>query len=495
MKEKIAKEGVITFFGGVVGVVMRFSSEVIIARIVSISEFGLYGLFINLVSVFHTLLSAGPRSVIQRYIPILHNQGDWARIKKILIYAFLSIFILAPILITALLSQKEEVSGLVGNASLSEYILILAIAAPILSMIYLIADFFRATDKVKLFNVVQEIIPGVLYVLFIGVMYLFYSNSIFNIFIAYIASLLASLLFGLLLLKRYPLRINEVKVCNKPHSGILKHAFFSMLLYGLWIVKERVAIFIVSSEMTIEDVALYFVTLRFILSISLIRSALSSILMPRISKLYHSNDMETLQSTYALVTRWMAIVILPITIVISFYTNEIAAFLFGDEYGRISLYVFIVLFFQMLSLLTGSSSIFLQMIGKPMDEMLFQLASAIIIVIVCSVLTEEYGLVGASIGVFGIMWVIDVLKMLYIRHRIHINPIQLKYWIYMKLLIVFWAASYFVLVSFEQVQELKVLMLACVLVVVLSIQYIVMVDAIERKWVNNSLRELWKNFR
>lgn len=402
-----------TFLGGAGGALIRFLSEVLVARNVSVAEFGLYGLLFNLIAILTHVLSGGPRSVVQRYLAILHHTRHYYHGHKLFAHSILFLVVLGPFLALAVIAFGPEVASMVGNPRLDEYIVFAAMATPMLSAVYVLTDYFRATGAVRYYNVIQEVIPGLLYMAILLSIYFMDEFSLYGILVAYLTSLAATLTIG----ARWYHKVARFEDADTPEPrfpDFLNHALFSVLLFGAWIFRERVAIFVVGAKLNPEDVAYYFVALRFLLSISLIRAALNSLLMPRVSAIYYEGNLDGLQKIYSTINRWMFIAIFPFVIFISFFPGEIAELVFGSEYAGVTNVVLTMLIIQILSLFTGASSTILQMTGRQHYEVLFQVLSAFAIFGASFLMADIFGLVGAAGGAFGAMWLFDVLRAVYV---------------------------------------------------------------------------------
>lgn len=439
MNKRLAKEGLVTFTGGVSGAFIRFFSEVIVARTLSVAEFGTYGLLINIIAVVVHILSSGPRAVVQRFGAILHHSNHLSSCRKLFLRAFLFLSVLGPLLAVGMILYANQLANLFGNPDISQYIVYAALATPMMSTVYLLADSFRAIGAVKYFNVIQEVIPGALYVVTVLTIYFFGGVSLTTILMAYLASLVATLLIG----ARWYIIVtrdwSEVEELAPEFPDFLNHAMFSVLLYGAWIFRERVAVFIVSTKLGLDDVAYFLVALRFLLSISLIRAALNSLLMPRVSRLYHDKDSNELQLIYETITRWSFVSIFPIVMVISFFPGEIASLVYGDGYGRVVNAALALLMFQVFGLLAGNSSTALQMTGKSRQETMFLVISAFCIFITCYFLIDVFGLIGAVIGTFGTILIFDIMKAVYVWRTVGIVPVRWRQFMILGALIALWA--------------------------------------------------------
>jgi O-antigen/teichoic acid export membrane protein len=485
-KKTIAKEGGVTFLGGGAGAGIRFFSEIVVAHSTTMSEFGIYGLCINFIAILQTFLSGGARAIIQRYVPILYKNKELSTIRKLLSQMLIISLFIIPAFLALLIYYKEKITSLIGNSSLLEYISLISIAVPLLAMIILISDLFRSTGKVKYFSVLQEVIPGSIYLVLLGILYTYSNGTLNNILTAYISSLIITLFIGIYWIKKHLPLPKSRNQENKSNQGIIRFASYSAILYCIWILKERAAIFIIGSKMEAEDVALYFVALRFLMAISLIRGALNSLLLPRISTLYHANDIESLQSTYSMITRWMVMVILPIAIITSFFSGELSSLLFGSEYSDVSSTVMIILFFQILTLLTGPSSIALQMTGRPKDEIVFQLASVIAILFFCSLFIDSFRLEGAAFGVFGSLYFFDIARMIYVHRKIGIKPMRKRDIATLLGITLLWGISFLITTSYASILT-KLFVIFLLLIIVATIFWRFMLENQERDWLRSKI--------
>ncbi|HHJ19382.1 MAG TPA: hypothetical protein ENJ84_06095, partial [Gammaproteobacteria bacterium] len=263
IRTDIAKKGSVTFFGSVTGAVLRFFSEVVVARALTVSEFGIFGLCISIVAIAQVLVSGGFRAVTQRYTAIYFDQGDYRRLANFMIRISMVLIFLFPAVIISILLLSESLASWSGESRISGLMLYLVWAIPLFAVIYIIGDYFRAIHRVLESTLIREVLPSALFL--IGLMLIFFLDftDLGKIILTYSMSLLpvAALAIAWAVISMRQMNGSSLNIKHNDDSkrSILVFAFSSAILQALWIFRERVTLFLVSHEMTAADVSLYFV--------------------------------------------------------------------------------------------------------------------------------------------------------------------------------------------------------------------------------------------
>lgn len=486
----IAKKGGITFFGSVTGAGLRFLSEVVAARILTVSEFGVFGLCVTIVAIAQVLVSGGVRAVMQRYAAIYFDQGDYRRLLSLVIRIAIVLLILLPAAVAIVLYWADPLASWAGEARVADQVALFVWAIPSFVIIYVVGDFFRAIHRVMESTLIREVLPAALFLIGLMLLVLLELTEIENIIMMFSLSLLPAAMLAvswvITYIQRMDIPIHAIVKENDAQRGMVTFAFSSAILQALWIFRERVTIFLVSHEMSAEDVSLYFVAIRFLLAISLIRAALNSLLTPKVAALYKSGRIDELREYYSIVTRWTLLAVAPFVIGISYFGGEIAAFVFGSHYGEAGPVIMIIFVLQVLSLSLGPSSITVQMSGRPQIEIALLLLSLPTIILVSKALMTPYHLIGAAGGMYGVMLMFDGLRMLYVKKMIGIEPMTRRNALGVVMLVVIWTMSYLLLQEVDSI-FLKIVLLLCAVAGIGAVIWISLIERTEKRWLSDKL--------
>ena len=144
------------------------------------------------------------------------------------------------------------------------------------------------------------------------------------------------------------------------------------------------------------------------------------IYLPVTSRLRRQQDYDGLRRTYVTVTRWMALLALPLTYMFFFYPGFSLAFTFGaNQVGGASALRLLVLS-NTLAILLGPAVSTLGGLGGVRQVLLYTLVSTITNVGLCFALIPIYGIWGAAIGwaVARLVFPILSLGSIYAQHRV-----------------------------------------------------------------------------
>ena len=399
---------------------------------------------------------------------------------------------LFPAVIISILLLSESLASWSGESRISGLMLYLVWAIPLFAVIYIIGDYFRAIHRVLESTLIREVLPSALFL--IGLMLIFFLDftDLGKIILTYSMSLLpvAALAIAWAVISMRQMNGSSLNIKHNDDSkrSILVFAFSSAILQALWIFRERVTLFLVSHEMTAADVSLYFVSIRFLLAISLIRAALNSLLSPKVASLYNAGKIEELRDYYTVVTRWTFLSVVPFVVGISYFGGDIAAFFFGSNYAETGSIIMLVFVLQVLSLCLGPSSITLQMSGKPQIEIALLLLSLPVIIGISKMLMHSYQLIGAVIGMYGVLLVFDGLRMMYIKKVIGIEPMTMRNAIGVMLLVTIWIISYLFYQELNSTAY-KFILLLCSMFGIVAIIWNALIEDDEKRWFRDRLEK------
>jgi O-antigen/teichoic acid export membrane protein len=144
------------------------------------------------------------------------------------------------------------------------------------------------------------------------------------------------------------------------------------------------------------------------------------IYLPVTSRLRRQQDYEGLRRTYVTVTRWMALLALPLTYMFFFYPTFSLAFTFGaNQVGGADALRLLVLS-NTLAILLGPAVSTLGGLGGVRQVLVYTLASTIANVALCFILIPQYGMWGAAIAwaVARLVFPLLSLGSIYAQHKV-----------------------------------------------------------------------------
>jgi O-antigen/teichoic acid export membrane protein len=244
-----------------------------------------------------------------------------------------------------------------------------------------------------------------------------------TVFYAYLAALVITFIGATIYaIKKLPQPI--VFTDREANATIRKELlFFSMPLWGmaifsmviLWVDTLMLGYF-----KTPEVVGLYSAAYPLAQSISQPPFGLMLIYTPIVTGLYSQNLMADLRRSYTIVTKWLALIIMPAFLVLCLYPEYVLSLLFGSAYVSAAPALRILSLGFILNALPGPNVATLIALGKSRFIMWATLAAALVNISLNIALIPPLGIIGAAIASATSLTLFSVINSvkLYASHRV-----------------------------------------------------------------------------
>jgi O-antigen/teichoic acid export membrane protein len=374
-----------------------------------------------------------------RYIAYFRGKNEEGKVKGI-ISASIKIAIIASIslaVISFFISDFISVN-IFHTPELSTPLKIFSIAIPFTVLINVFIAIFRGFDRVDAKVYFQDIFRPVLYLLFLITVVLF-GLSFLGVIYAYLASIAVTcVVFVMYMLKKPPLSIRSGGSVANPMTKEL--LFFSVPLLAVSIlvmVMSWTDTLMLGYFKTPDVVGLYNAALPLAHLLPVVLVSLNFIYVPIISQLYSKNLIEEMKRNFAVLTKWIFLLTLPLFFIFFLFPDVVLILLFGPRYigATLALQILAVAFFCNASL--GFPQSTLLVIGKSKFLMCVFLISAIINIILNIALIPPMGIVGAAIASAFSLIVAKILNTTKLYRISTIHPFTKNYLKIAGLLVVF----------------------------------------------------------
>jgi O-antigen/teichoic acid export membrane protein len=206
------------------------------------------------------------------------------------------------------------------------------------------------------------------------------------------AAALSALLGTWLLQRRLPRHVHpEPLPRQRLLSSCLPLTLVELLNYAM-VWSPMLALGLLAST---NEAGLYNIAHRLVLQLALVPMVFASITAPRFAALYQQRDLSGLQELARRSTRLMTLFCLPL-IVLLIVAGEPVLTLFGDEFATAYPLLIVLLFGQLINIVTGPVGYLLSMTGheQALRNLLFMMLP--LTLILCLLLIPTYGALGAA---------------------------------------------------------------------------------------------------
>ena len=401
MTNQFNTAAIVRSFAGVsglyfVGIPLLLIANIILARTLSVSEYGTFGFVISMATVLAIPVSGGLTLLLTREVAGYVQKNNWAAYRGVVFAAYFWV-LLACSAIGLLYFIWTILLGNIPN----EQLIISFLLVPLLALNAIRQGILRGLGCPVLAEAPSQIFqPALIIIGYLSLTWLGLSTSKFALWWYLTAVGIVFCLASVMLWRVQPTAVREAGFDTSDNSR-WKRAFFPlMLMSAATLLGAQIAI-IISGFMGQEEVVAYLrVAERGAIVIIIPFHILGAIVGPHLVDAINHGGIGKQKAVIQQSARLMLITSLPIGIVIVFAGAQILKLLFGTPYDQASyLPMVIVSVTQIASMSFGHIGILLTMAGREKLILASQLVALSVNVSLCLILIGPYGAVGASLAV------------------------------------------------------------------------------------------------
>lgn len=425
--KKVAKGAGISFIGSAMGRGFWFLCQIILARYLGPEIFGLYVLGLTVLKLTELLTRMGLHTGAMRYISI-YLKEDHGKLKGVIIISHLITF-LNGIFIGGLVYFFSDfiATEIFHKPELTNVIKIFIFCTPFMATMMVTVSASTGFHTTKYLVYIKDIIQPSLNL----VLVIIFVNMGFNIswvIGAFVISHAIAFIPGIYFVSRQFSRISKEYV--KPVFKIRELMIYStpLLFTGFMaFVIKWTDTMMLGFMKTTNEVAIYRAAAQIPVFFILFLNAANTIYAPAIAEMYHAGNMRRLENIYKTITRWLFLIVLPISLVIIFSARELIS-VFGSGYIDSGYRVLIVLTIaQFINCITGGVSYTLSMTGKQNALFINSMAMAVMNIVLNYLLIPLYGSYGAAIATGISIATFNIAQLLQVYFYYKIHPYSLGY--------------------------------------------------------------------
>jgi len=398
-----------------------FLNGILLARILSVKDFGIYVLAFTTLTVLTVPVSLGLPNLITRYISKYEVYEDKPAIKGLLIKT--NIFVaISCLLVYLIVFTSYFVWWKKYDAAFTETFIYALIGLPFIALGSLRSAALRGLKYVVLGQLPDTFLRNFLF--FLGIAFfalLGYKLSPQSAILLLTIATIISFFVGYYLLKVKLLKgLKHIKPVFKSKEW-LKESIPFTLTSGIEVIKSKSLTYILAIFGSLEAVAIFEIASRSSALISFTLDGLNSAIAPYISSAFEKKNMENLQRIVTKTTRIVFVFALPVALVFIIGGRPLLDFLYGKEYSIAYWPLVILCLGHLVNAFTGSAGIVLNMTGHQ-GYLSKSLAVMMVLMLLSSIpLVIKYDVIGASVAFSAIFIFQNILWVLYIRRNLRIN--------------------------------------------------------------------------
>lgn len=343
--------------------------SLIATRLYGVEVFGEFTFAFTLVSILMILPKAGLDNGLIYSMPKTKSQ-------------YVSLSLLVNLLISVIIIII--VSIFIDN----KFILFMLPLVWLLSLEQLFFGIYRADGKIKEYFFMNGFISMLLRVLLAAVLLFFFGTTPYVLALSVYASLIFSNVYYLFKSRHH---IKKVDFNKK----FLLYSFPLVLANLLGVMMGKIDIIMLGMLSTKENVGIYQIIVQITSVVSLLLIIFTTVFAPKISQLYHENDIESIKRLYVKASRILSSSGLIFTIVLIILSGFILG-IFGEEIVAGKEALIYLAIGQFVNIAVGSVWTMMAMTGKPKLQLYANLLAFIINITLNLLLIPTFGIEGAA---------------------------------------------------------------------------------------------------
>ncbi|UCH51049.1 MAG: oligosaccharide flippase family protein [Chloroflexota bacterium] len=411
--KKIARGASVTLIGMTLGFLFSFVVRLIIARYGSPADYGIFSLALAVLNIIAMLSAMGLQQGATRYIAYFRGKDDSAKVKST-ISASIKLSAVASIVLSLVVFLTADLlaSKLFHTPEMVIPLKIFAVCIPFFTLIQVLAAVFRGFDRVEPMVLSQYLIPNFLFIGFL-LLIIAVGLPITNVYYAYLAALIIA--FSALVFytaRSLPRHIGiSVAADTKPITReLLLFSLPLMIVVTLNTVTTWADTLVLGHFKTPEVVGLYNAAKPMTQLLSAPLFALGVIYVPVATGFFSRSQIAQLRTTYAISTRWVMFITLPVFLVLFLFPEAVLNLLFGAVYVPAAAALRILSLGFIISNLLGPNGTTLLAAGHTRFLMWATLVSTILNIALNILLVPPLGIAGAAIALIASLTFINIIN-------------------------------------------------------------------------------------
>lgn len=410
-----------TFGLQVISFGLSFVTGVLLARLLSVADYGTYTYALAWVGLLGVLANLGLDRLLVREIAAQKAQSAWGLMNGLLRSANRSVLLVSIGLILLAFGiswfMKERFDF---NLLITFWVALLTL--PLMALSRLRKAALQGLHQVVTGQLPEMLIrPLLLIALIVGANLLLKGklNAPLAMGMNAVAVGVAFLVGTHLLLKTLPKSVSEKSLEYRKRAWIYS-AFLMLLISGMQMINDQADILMLGAIKGVEAVGVYNVAKRGVQFILFGLIAVNVTLGPIIASLYARGEMKRLQRIVTLSARVVLLISLPFAAGLIIFGNWFLL-IFGPEYttGRAALAILGAS--QLFNAAMGSCGLLLIMTGYERDVAMGIGLSAVLNVILNAILIPQWGLEGAAVGTASTLIIWNSLFVVQVYRRLGIH--------------------------------------------------------------------------
>ncbi|MFO8099858.1 MAG: flippase [Salinibacter sp.] len=425
--ERILKGSTSVFSGSMVGKVVGFTLQLVLARGFGQALFGLYSLGLTVLRLAQSVATLGLQNGIVRYAAPSYERGDTARVKGTF-RAAAGLGLAASLVIggALFLSSSWIATAVFDDPRMAWILAVFSCGLPFYVLTYLASRMARALSQMQIDVLLDSILQPALFLVLVGVL-LAVGQGFTAALYAFLASTVLAAGAGMYAIYRlFPPLLSRLSADYEVRS-LLR---FSLPVVGVTLSSIGMTYadrFMLGMLSTAEAVGAYQAAASLSVQMRFVLFAVTAAFSPIISDLYHNGRLEALDRLYADTVRWILVTTLPAALILVTFAPDIMS-IWGPGFRDGAPLLRLLTIAYLIVAGVGSVGQMLQMSDHQDFVFVVSTSMAILNLVLNWVFIQWYGAVGAALAT-GLTQVLgNAVQMIAIYTLVGIQPFRGNLW-------------------------------------------------------------------
>lgn len=389
--------------GRLLSMVFTITTQVVLVRALSKTEFGAFAFALALTSASRTLLSLGQGKSISRFLAMYDEARDERRLLGTLALAALTILLTSAVLFLVLVLGRELLAGaLADEPEALSILLVLIVLAPMEALDEAFVGFFATMAKVRTIFLRRYVLtPGLR--LAVVLVVLLVDGGPVLLAAGYVGASFIGLVFYFTYLRRVlrerttssPVRLREMVL---PWRQVLPFAVPMLTTELVYLSMNTGSVLLLAAYWGAEQVAEYRAVFPAARLNQFVYASFATLYLPMAARLFARKDHIGIRDTYWHTAVLLTVLSFPVFALTGPFARATTVMLFGERYAESSTVLLLLSVGFYLNVCLGLNMLTLQVVGRVRFLLKVNVFIAALNLVLSAALVPVYGARGVAVA-------------------------------------------------------------------------------------------------
>jgi len=378
---------------------------------------GIFSIAFMFLSICAMISKLGISAALVKWIANAKTKG----IEKYIVLKSLSLVLISSILIGFILFVlSQTISLMYDKPNIEKSLKYAALTVPLYALLEVASSYFRGKKLISVFGTYFHFLKFLLPLLFLSG---FYFTNISTDDAPILSYLMGIFLVIIILFVNLFLRFKDSKselIEGFTNKFIVAESYPMLVSASIVLIMGWSDVFILGFFVTEDVIGVYSTAIKLATIVAFIYNAVATIAAPKIAKFFQSKNFFELKETITFSSNLMLLTGLPIFILLFSWPSFFLG-LFGEEYIAGKNVLRILLFAQLVNVLTGPIGVIYNMTNQQKKLQKFIIIALVFNIVLSLLLVREFGLIGVAFASAGGMILWNVMGSVYLFRKMKIK--------------------------------------------------------------------------